>query len=179
MKINNLLIALGLVTFVIIARLLPHPANFAPVAAVALFAGVYFSGRLALALPIVAMLLSDFLLGFYDWRLMSVVYFSFAVVGLIGRLIKKQKNVLTVITGSLAGSLLFFIATNLAVWLFADHYAKDWSGLMTAYTLAIPFFRQTVAGDLFYAGLFFGSYEAAIYFYQRLVRRLASADYRH
>lgn len=158
---KNTLIAISLIVFVITMRLLPHPANFAPVAAAALFAAVYLNRRAALAVPLFAMLLSDLIIGFYDWRLMVAVYVGLTAVSFIGYLVRRQKNVLNIITGALGGSLLFFTITNFAVWLFSSYYAKTWEGLLTAYTLAIPFFRNTLMGDLFYVAVFFGVYAGA------------------
>ncbi len=143
-------------------RLLPHPWNFTPIAAMALFGGVYINKKYALIVPLLAMLVSDYFLGFYEWRLMLAVYGSFLLVGLIGIWLKNQKNLLNIAGASLTGSILFFLITNFAVWAFSSWYTKDFSGLIYCYTLALPFFRNTLMGDLFYAGALFGAYETVL-----------------
>ena len=139
-------------------RLLPHPSNFAPVAAISLFSGFYFR-RYFIFIPIFIMLLSDIFIGFYDWKLMASVYFSFVLVGLIGILMRKNKSVMMMIGCSLAGSVLFFILTNFAVWAFSLWYPHNFQGLVECYVMAIPFFKNTLLGDLFYASVIFGCYE--------------------
>lgn len=139
-------------------RLIPHPPNFAPVAAISLFSGFYFR-RYFILIPLAVMLISDLFIGFYDWKLMAVVYFSFVLVGLIGIYMRKNKSVSLLVGCSLAGSILFYILTNFAVWAFSPWYSHNFQGLMECYTLAIPFFKNTLLGDLFYASVIFGVYE--------------------
>jgi len=139
-------------------RLLPHPSNFAPIAAISLFSGFYFR-RYFIFVPILIMLLSDIFIGFYDWKLMASVYLSFALVGFIGILMRKNKSVMMMTSCSLAGSVLFFVLTNFAVWAFSQWYPHNIQGLMECYTMAIPFFKNTLLGDLFYASVIFGCYE--------------------
>lgn len=149
-----LLILLGIST-----RLLPHPANFAPIAAIALFAGIYLPKKFAIILPMVAMFLSDLVLGFYLWPVMISVYFSFAITGLLGLAIQKHKRVSTVLGGALLASILFFIITNGAVWAFGTMYSHNLNGLIQSYLMALPFFKNTLLGDLFYTGVLVGSME--------------------
>ncbi len=156
---NKIIIFTVLVAFGVISRFLPHPWNFAPIASIALFSGVYLGKRYALITPVLAMLLGDIFLGFYEWKLMLAVYGSFALAGLIGVLIRKHKNVQTVLAGSLSASILFFLITNFAVWQFTPWYPKTLAGLVQNYALALPFFRGTLLGDLFYTGFLFGAYE--------------------
>lgn len=147
-------------TFMIIAgaamRLLPHEYNFTPIAAIALFGGVYLSKKYALILPLVAMFVSDIFLGFHDT--MAYVYGSFILTGLIGLWLRNHKNVGTVIGASFVSSVLFFLITNFGVWA-QGMYARDLSGLMQSYIMGLPFFRGTLLGDLFYTGVMFGAYE--------------------
>lgn len=140
-------------------RLVPHPANFAPIGALALFSGVYLSARLALFVPILAMLISDFFLGFYEWQVGLAVYTCFLFSILLGLIIKKHKKWYTITGGALVGSLVFFLVTNFAVFIFTPWYHKSLAGFLRCYFLALPFFKNTLLGDLFYAGLFFGIYE--------------------
>ena len=158
-KIKELAIVLLLITVGVVLRLLPHPANFAPISAIALFGGVYLSRKTALVLPLLAMLIGDFFLGFYELRLGLTVYASFLLIAGLGLLIKNRKSIFAVAGGALAGSILFFLTTNFAVWAFTPWYAKTISGLLNCYLTAIPFFKNTLLGDLFYATIFFGAYE--------------------
>lgn len=140
------------------ARLLPHLPNFTPIAAIALFAGVYLSKRTAFFLPIAIMLISDIFIGFYDIKIMFFVYFSFGLSVLLGLWLKNNKKWRNIIIGSILASLAFFVITNFAVWVFTPWYAKTIEGLAKCYLLAIPFFRNSLMGDLFYSTLFFGAY---------------------
>jgi hypothetical protein len=160
--IVKIIIPLILIGLAVSFRLLPHPWNFTPIAAVALFSGVYLGKRYALFVPLLAMFLSDIFLGFYDLKLMLAVYGSFALVGLIGLAIRRRKNPATVLGGSLAASTLFFLITNFAVWQFSFWYEKSLSGLFQCYALALPFFRSALLGDLFYTGVLFGAYEMVL-----------------
>jgi len=141
-------------------RFFPHPPNFAPVAAIALFSGFFFR-RYFILIPLAIMLVSDIFIGFYDWKLMAVVYFSFVLISFSGILMRKNKSVMSLAGYSLLGSILFFVLTNFAVWLFANWYMPDLKGLLNCYTMAIPFFKNTIAGDLFYTSVIFGVYELA------------------
>jgi len=160
-KILEFLVALFLIFLGAILRLLPHPPNFAPISALALFGGVYFSGVLALIFPILAMLISDYSIGFYQFSLMSFVYLGFIISVFLGFWLKKNKKWYTIFAVSLFSSILFFILTNFAVWAFTDWYPKDFQGFIQCYLMAIPFFKNTVLGDLFYVTLFFGIYQLA------------------
>jgi hypothetical protein len=142
-------------------RLLPHPPNFAPIAAMALFAGAYLPGRaLAFAAPFGALVLSDILLGgFYAG--IGFVYFSFALTVLIGWAISSRKTPLTIGAAALASSITFFIITNFGMWLFSGFYPPTMAGLVACYVAAIPFFQNTVAGDLFFTALLFGGFALA------------------
>ena len=160
-KILEFLVALFLIFIGAILRLLPHSPNFAPISAMALFGGVYFSGRLALIFPILAMLISDYFLGFYQFSLMAFVYLGFLISVFIGFWLKRNKKWSKILGASLFSSLLFFLLTNFAVWAFTSWYSKDFSGLIQCYLMAIPFFKNTLFGDLFYVTLFFGIYQLA------------------
>ena len=135
-----------LFSFVLIAaltRLVPHPPNFAPITAMSLFAGAYFTRKqLAFIVPLLAMLISDLFLGFYTISIF--VYLSFALITWMGQ----QKNRVTPKL-VLLGSVLFFLISNLGVWLL--YYPKTIDGLLTCFTLAIPFFATSLMGDVFYS----------------------------
>lgn len=143
-----------IITFIVIAaviRLFPHIPNVTPITAMALFSGVYFTNRnYAFMIPLMAMFLSDIFLGF-SW-ITLFVYGSFILVSYIGYTSKKIK-----ITTILLSSVSFFIITNFGVWLIG--YPKTVDGLMQCYTLAIPFFRNSLIGDFFYAGVMYYAFE--------------------
>ena len=162
-KKTKLIISLILISLGVAGRLLPHAWNFTPIAAVALFAGVYLGRNYAVALPIIAMLIGDLFIGFYGWQMMLVVYLSYAVIGLSGLLIKKYKSFATIAAGGLLAPVIFFITTNWAVWQFSPWYARDFGGLIQCYTMALPFFRNNLLGDLFYVSVLFGVYEFAMF----------------
>ena len=161
MKMKPIYFAFGFLVFSVVMRLTPHLPNMAPIGALALFSGVYLKRRYGFLVPVLALLASDLFIGFYDLRLMAVVYGSFALAAVIGWLVRKNKNVLSIALGTLGGSIIFFLTTNFAVWLFSDWYAENLSGLIMSYTLALPFFRNSLMGDIFYTAVFFGLYELA------------------
>lgn len=159
-KIEKIVIAIFLVTFGVVGRLLPHAWNFTPLAAIAIFSGIYLGRRWAVSLPIITMLIGDIFIGFYSVPLMVAVYGSLVLAGLIGVAIRKFRTIETVIATSIMSSTFFFLTTNFAVWQYSVWYEKSFSGLINCYMMALPFFRNTLAGDLFYVAILVGSYEA-------------------
>ncbi len=153
--------ALLLVIVAAFSRLLPHPANFTAIAAIALFGGVYLERRYAFVVPVLAMLVSDYFIGFYSG--MYWVYGSFVLIGLIGLWLKNHKKPLYILGGTFARSVLFFVVTNFGVWATpGSMYAPTWAGVIECYVAAIPFFRGTVTGDLFFVAVMFGAYEGLL-----------------
>lgn len=149
--------------FIIIAsfiRLLPHVPNFSPIAAMALFGGVYFNKKYALIIPLISLFVSDIFLGFHST--IPFVYGSFLITGIIGLWLKKHQNFKSILIGSILSSVLFFLITNYGVWLVGNLYQKNIAGLAQSYIMAIPFFRNSLIGDLFFTGIFFGSYQAIV-----------------
>jgi hypothetical protein len=145
----------SILILVALARLLPHPPNFTPVMALALFGGAVFADRrLALLLPLGAMLLSDLFLGFH--LQMISVYAAFVLAVVLGTMLRERRRPLPIVGATLSASVLFFIVTNFSVWLLDGLYPLTFEGLMASYTAAIPFFRNAVLGDLFYAAVLFG-----------------------
>lgn len=165
------------VLIAVLARLLPHPPNFAPITALALFGGTYLGRRYAVALPIAAMLVSDFFIGFDSLESRLSVYGSFALIGLIGMWLKNHKSWRTVAVATLASSFLFFLITNFSVWVLSGMYPHTFSGLVKAYVLAIPFYRNTILGDLFYTGAFFTGWELVTTLAQKKGLTLKVAKY--
>lgn len=141
------------------ARLLPHPPNVTPVIAMALAGGIYLDRRIGFVVPLAALFLSDVILGFHG--LMLYVYGSVILISLLGVAIQRKKNAMTIVGGSFCGSILFFLITNAGVWLQGGGrvYPMTVDGLMLSYTLALPFFRNAVFGDLLFVGLLAGLFE--------------------
>lgn len=139
------------------SRLIPHPPNMTSLTAVALFGGAYFSDkRLAFLVPLTALFLSDLVLGFYQH--MEVVYLSFALIVGIGLWLQKHRTALPIAGAAMASSVLFFVVTNFGVWAFEPLYPKTLEGLVACYVAAIPFFQNTLIGDLFFTAVMFAGF---------------------
>lgn len=144
------------------SRLLPHPDNVAPIAAIALFAGAQFERKsLAFVIPLSAMLLSDIALGFYEGMWMT--YVGFAAVVCVGFTLRGFQKALPVAGATLLGSALFFLITNFAPLALPSIYPATFEGVMQSYVAALPFFRNTLIGDAFYSALLFGGFALAEY----------------
>ncbi|MDE2462109.1 MAG: hypothetical protein KGO02_00125 [Alphaproteobacteria bacterium] len=139
------------------SRLIPHPPNMTALTAMALFAGATLARpRYAFLVPLAALVLSDLLIGFYSG--MVFVYGAFAATVGIGLLLRQRRRPLAIGAASLAGSALFYLVTNFGVWASSSLYPETGAGLVACYTAGIPFFRNMVEGDLFYAAVLFGSF---------------------
>ncbi|MBM3188918.1 MAG: hypothetical protein FJ280_28495 [Planctomycetes bacterium] len=155
MNIPRLLVLITIIMAAAASRLLPHPPNVAPIGAMALFGGASFGDRrLAFVVPLAAMILSDLVIGFH--RTLPFVYGAFALIVLIGFWLRRHRTTLGVVGAMLAGSIVFFLLANFGVWVLGSFYPRTLEGLLAAYVAAIPFFRNTVVGDLFYATVLFG-----------------------
>ncbi len=153
----RLAVLLSMIVAAAALRLLPHPPNVSPIAALALFGGAGFSDRrLAFLVPLTALFASDLVLGFYSH--MEFVYASFAVIVCIGLWLRTRQSVLTVGGAALSSSVLFFVVTNFGTWATEAMYPHTLAGLLACYTAAIPFFQNTVAGDLFFTAVLFGGF---------------------
>lgn len=160
MNKTKLLIVLAIIGVAALLRFLPHPPNFVPLTAIALFAGAYITDkRLAFLIPIGAMFISDAILGFHNT--MIFVYASLIAMVGIGMLLQNRKRVVPVAIATLSGAILFFIVTNFGVWAMGTMYPKTIDGLIACYVAAIPFFRNALTGDIVYVTLLFGSYALA------------------
>ncbi len=162
-----------------ISRLLPHPPNFTPIGAMALFGAAYFTKKYwAFIIPLVSLWISDLIINnvvmpitypeYYQgftWFTSSwmFVYGGFALIAIFGLLSLKKINFITVIGSSLVASTLFFLITNFGAWYLdpMSFYPNTMEGLMTCMSAGLPFFMNTIAGDLFYVGVLFGSFEFA------------------
>lgn len=146
--------AIFLILIVVISRLVPHPPNFTPVLSIALFAGAMFQSKWKVfAIPVAGLILSNFLLGFY--AITWVVVGLMVAIAALGLLLKSKKSAPWWISFSLGASVFFFIASNFFVWAFSGYYPLTPDGLLTSYTMAIPFFQNTVISTLLYSLVLF------------------------
>lgn len=158
-KHSRFVALLSIIAVAAALRLVPHPPNFTPIGAMALFSGAYFGRKaVAFAAPLAALLLSDVVLGFYQG--MATVYATDLLIVLVGSLIVKRSPV-RVGFAALASSVLFFTTTNFGMWFSSGFYPRTFSGLEGCFIAAIPFFQNTVAGDLFYSAVLFGGFYIA------------------
>jgi len=143
-----------------LTRLIPHPFNFTPITAIALFGGVHFSNRLlSFFVPLAALFLSDLVIGFYSH--MWVIYLTFTLIICLGQLLRPYRSSPgAIVGGALVSSVVFFLLTNI-VGICGDLYPVSFQGMIASYTAAIPFFKNTLMGDLFYTALLFGGYAIA------------------
>lgn len=155
----NLAIALALIAMAVGLRVLPHPANFAPVAAVAIFGGAVLPRRLAVWTPVAAMIASDLIIGLHN--LILVTWGCYALIALASSYWLRKPSFKRGISLTLSSSLFFFFVTNFAVWVWSGMYVHTWAGLVQCYDMALPFFRNTALSDMIYTGVLFGAYALA------------------
>ena len=154
------LLALSIIALAAALRIAPHPWNFAPVGAMALFSGAMIRDRrLAFLFPLLALFAGDIFIGFH--KLMPVVYASFLVSVAIGFWLRNRRSVARIGAATLVGAIQFFLITNFAVWAFGLSYPRSGSGLLACYAAGVPFFWNTLAGDAVYALLLFGGFALA------------------
>jgi hypothetical protein len=140
------------ITVAALMRLIPHPPNFVPITAIAIFAGVKLNNiKIAYAIPISIMLISDLFIGFYSISLF--VYLAFILIITYSSFIKKYR-----IKNIILSSVIFFIITNFGVWLMGG-YPKSIEGLVLCYTMAIPFFTNSIIADLFFSAILYYGFE--------------------
>lgn len=162
---SRMIFVISAILFAVVMRLLPHWPNFTPVAAIAIFGGAYISKKsLAFVLPVLAMLISDLIIGFHST--MVAVYAGMMIAAGIGIMLRNRVRIGNVAVASLASSVIFFLITNFASWYTGlMPYSRDLSGLLQAYIAGVPFFNTSMVGDLFYSAVIFGSF----YFVSRRV----------
>jgi hypothetical protein len=167
------LLALALIVLAAALRIAPHPWNFTPVGALALFSGAALRDcRLAFLFSLVALFAGDAFIGFH--KLIPVVYTSFLINVAIGLCLRDRRTFVRISLATLLGAIQFFLVTNFAVWQFLGSFPHTASGLLASYVAGIPFFWNTLAGDALYATLLFGSFALAERLFPAL-RRPAAA----
>ena len=153
----NKLIILAIIIFAAFTRLIPHPPNFSPIIAIGLFGGAYLKdSKLALIIPLIAMIFTDAFLGFH--LTMVWVYGSLILISMMGILLQNRITLKNCTVATVGGSLLFFLVTNFGVWIISGFYEKSIAGLITCYSMALPFFNNTLAGAVVYSAIMFGGY---------------------
>lgn len=158
MTTSRFLVLAAMIASAALARLIPHPPNFTPVGAMALFGGACLADRrLALLVPLAAIFLSDLVIGLHV--LIPVVYGSFAVNVLLGRWLRSRRTLVNTAAVALAGAVQFFVVTNFACWLL--WYPHTAEGFAACYVAAIPFFQNTLMGDAVFATALFGGLAVA------------------
>jgi hypothetical protein len=157
---SRLVALLSAIVAAALLRLVPHLPNFSPIGAMALFSGAYLGRRgVAFVAPLAAMVLSDVVIGFYAgvW----ITYLAVTLIVMIGILALSRISVLRIGTAAIASSIVFFAVSNFGTWALSGMYPHTLAGLEACYVAAIPFFQNTIAGDLFYATLLFGGFKIA------------------
>ena len=150
----------GMILVAAVARLIPHPPNFSPIAAMALFGGAAFADkRAAFLMPLAGLFLSDLVLGFHP--ITPVVYGSFALIVCLGFWVRRRRSVWRIAGAAVMSAILFFVITNFGVWAMGHLYPQMPAGLVDCYVAAIPFFRNTLLSNLLYSALLFGGLAVA------------------
>ncbi len=153
-------LALTLVVTGVVLRVMPHPWNFAPIGAIALFGGARFDRRyFAVGIPLLAMFVGDAFIGFHS--LMPVIYATYALIAVIGMFLRDRATIPAIGGCVLLSSTIFYLTTNFAVWAMGTMYAKSAAGLLACYIAAIPFFGNTFVSDALYSAIFFGIFALA------------------
>lgn len=158
MNKKNIYLIIALSIVAVLSRLVWHVPNFSPLSSILIFSAFLAPNKKMAILPLLALLTSDLILGFYHWSVMLAVYLATALNIIVGYALKKNPRSLNVISAGIFSSISFFLITNLAVWMTSDWYAKDFNSLMYCFTLALPFFKSTLASSILYSSLLFSVY---------------------
>ena len=154
----NILLIIILTLFAIFSRLIPHPPNFTPLLAIALYSGISFKNKTLFVIPLTAMIVSDVFLGYHSSILW--VYLSLLIIFYIGYISFKKYSFSNLILLSIASSLMFFTFTNFGVWIIG--YPKTFEGILACYIAAIPFFHNTLFSTILFSSIFHFSYKYSI-----------------
>jgi hypothetical protein len=151
------ILALALILIAAALRIAPHPWNFTPVGAMALFSGALIKDRrLAFLFPLLTLFLGDIFIGLY--KILPIIYASFLINVAIGLWLRDRRTISRISLATVLGAIQFFLVSNFAFWQFMGTYPHNPSGLFSCYFAAIPFFWNTLAGDMVYVALLFGSF---------------------
>jgi Family of unknown function (DUF6580) len=166
-SVVRIVVVLAMIGMAAVVRIAPHPWNFTPVGAMALFSGaVIRERRLAFLFPLAALFAGDIFVGFH--KLMALVYASFSIDVALGYWIRKRRTFVRISGITLLGAIQFCLITNFGVWAFLGSFPMTAGGLVDCYVLGLPLFWNTLAGDAVYAGLLFGGFAIAERFFPAL-----------
>jgi len=155
MSRERFLLIVVMIFVVAMFRVLPHLPNFTPVAALALFGGaVLMDKRWGMGIPLLAMFLSDWIIGFHS--LVPLIYLSFVVMVLMGTFLRERRRILPIGFVATGASIFFFVVSNFGVWAIGGLYPRTLDGLVACYVAALPFLQNTLLGTLFYSVMLFG-----------------------
>ena len=144
---NYIKISIGIFVALAASRFIPHPPNFTSLLALSFYIPALLGIRYLPAL-IISFAITDFFIGFH-----GVTLFTWGSVIFIGFLSKYFiKNMISRISGALTGACIFFIVTNFGVWSIGT-YGYTINGLVTCYTLAIPFFAYSLISTFIFSGI--------------------------
>jgi hypothetical protein len=161
------ILAAAMILLAAVVRILPHPWNFTPIGAMAIFSGSMFRDRrVAFLLPLGELFAGDLFVGIH--RLIPVVYASFLLSVLIGTWLGTSRTLLRIDGAVFLGALQFFLITNFAAWQLFGTFPHTPAGLSACYIAGLPLFGNTLAGDAVYATLFFGTFALAEKFFPAL-----------
>ncbi len=167
----SLLVLPALILVAAFSRIIPHPANVTPIAAIGLFGAAYLNRKiLAYLVPLAALFVSDLVINntifasyyghftiFYPGAIF--VYGAFTLISFLGFILLRKVKFSNVIIASIIASFVFFLVSNLGPFFAGVMYPHTWAGLIMCYTAALPFFGNTILGDLFFVGVLFGGFE--------------------
>ena len=180
---KNIILIIALVAIGVLGRLIPHPPNFTPIIAIALLASHLFKNKWIIILPsLMAMWISDLIInnylygGYHDSLVIFSpsflwVYAPIICIALLGTVLIKKVKISNIALSSIGGSLIFFLVSNFGVWIsgtisidgvLTPMFSKSLSGLITCYTVALPYFGNQLVGDLLYSATLFSSYSFAL-----------------
>ena len=156
---SSIRLVCGLILMGAVARLVPHAWNTTPVMAIALFAGAYLPKRWGIIIPLIIVAATDVIIGWHNT--LPFTWTAFALTGMLAWWIRSKPSAGRIVAASLTGSLLFFFISNFGVWAVGGLYAHTQQGFQECFIAAIPFYRNTLLGDLAYVTAFFGVYALA------------------
>ena len=140
-------ISLGIFIALAASRFIPHPPNFTSLIALSFYIPALLGVRFLPAL-LLSFGLTDIIIGFH-----GTILFTWGSVILIGLISNRFiKNVFSRISGALLGALIFFIITNFGVWSLGS-YGYNFEGLVTCYTLALPFFAYSLVSTFIFSSI--------------------------
>lgn len=149
------------VLFAVAVRFMPHPLAFTPVGAALLFFGAR-GARQWMWIPLALMAASDVVLTVVVYRYPFswdhfVTWAWYAAMLWLGSTLRKNRSVVRILGAALAGSISFFLISNLAVWAAWDMYPHNVAGLLTCYEAGLPFLRRGLEGDLLFTSVMFAA----------------------